>query len=277
MTYETRGLLSPDYLPCRYGASRLTFRGPRRRLDGDFVAVLGGSETYGKFIEEPFAALAERILGTPVVNFGCLNAGVDAFCHDAVILDAANRAKAVVVQVMGAQNMSNRLYTVHPRRNDRFLNASSLLKAVYREVDFTEFHFTGHMLSTLKSIDEQRYEMVRDELKQAWIARMCNLVQQINRPVFLLWFADHYAPQAGVTDDRDPLFVDDEMMGQLAAQTAGKIEVVASLAAKDEGTMRMQFDPIDRPAAAEQLSVLAHEEAADKLAKALEPVLKTSS
>ncbi len=36
---------------------------------------------------------------------------------------------------MGAQNLSNRFYAVHPRRNDRFLRASTLMKTIFREVD----------------------------------------------------------------------------------------------------------------------------------------------
>ncbi|MGX9356727.1 DUF6473 family protein [Roseobacteraceae bacterium S113] len=274
MTFDTRGPAGPDYLPCRYGASRLTFRGPRRKLDGDFVAVLGSTETYGKFIEDPFPNLVENHLSTRVVNFGCINAGVDAFAQDPVILEAANEASAVVVQLMGAQNMSNRLYRVHPRRNDRFVNASSLLKAVYREVDFTEFHFTRHMLSTLRNIDAQRFEMVREELKQAWRARMSLLVSQINKPVFLLWFANHFPPQPSDVDDLDPMFVDASMIEDIAPKTAGCIEVVSSAAARQEGVLRMRFDPMDRAAADEQLSVMAHEEAAEKLSLALSSVLK---
>jgi len=221
MTYDTRGPQAPDYLPCRYGGSRLIFRGPKRQLGGDYVAVLGGTETYGKFIESPYPQLVEEQNNIRMVNFGCVNAGVDAFVQDSIIMDAANMAQAVVIQIMGAQNMSNRLYTVHPRRNDRFVNASTLLKAVYREVDFTEFHFTRHMLTTLHTIDPTRFEMVREELKQAWSARMRLMISQINRPVLLLWFSEHHPPLAGETDTYDPMYVDAAMLEALGPQTAG--------------------------------------------------------
>jgi hypothetical protein len=61
----------------------------------------------------------------------------------------------------GAQNLSNRLYTVHPRRNDRFLRASGILRTIYRDVDFTEFHFTRHMLDHLRCLSEDRFDIVR--------------------------------------------------------------------------------------------------------------------
>ena len=67
-----------SYSPCRYGNSRILFRGPRRPLDRPYLAFIGGTETYGKFIEKPFPTLVETALRQPCVNFGCLNAGIDA-------------------------------------------------------------------------------------------------------------------------------------------------------------------------------------------------------
>ena len=57
MTYENLGQSALDYFPCRYGKSKLLFRGPRKRMAGEFLAMIGGTETYGKFIEKPFPAL----------------------------------------------------------------------------------------------------------------------------------------------------------------------------------------------------------------------------
>ena len=63
MAYEKLGHSPLDYMPCRYGASKLLFRGPRRVLEAPYVACLGGTETYGKFIEAPFPALIEAQTG----------------------------------------------------------------------------------------------------------------------------------------------------------------------------------------------------------------------
>jgi len=272
MTFETRGRQAPDYQPVRYGESRLIFRGPQRALRGSFIAALGGTATYGKYIEQPYPDLVEAELGLPVVNFGCVNAGVDAFVYDPVVMEAANAARAVVVQVMGAQNMSNRLYSVHPRRNDRFLDAAPLLKALYHDVDFTRFSFTRHMLASLRDIDPERFQRVREELKRTWTARMRRLLNGVSRPVLVLWFADHPPPAPGEPDAADPMFVDADMLDALAPATAGLVRVVASPAALEEGVARMAFDAMDHAAAQEQLPVLAHEEAARRLARALATV-----
>lgn len=272
MTYEPNGGPAPDYLPCRYGASRLVFRGPRRRLEGEYVAFFGGTETYGKFIEMPYPALTEEALGLTCVNFGCVNAGVDAFVNDTALLEAAGQARATVVQIMGAQNMSNRLYSVHPRRNDRFVNASSMLKAVYREVDFTEFHFTRHLLGELEAISPDRFRMVCEELQQAWLARMTLLLSRIKGPVVLLWLAQH-APSNDGAENRDPLFVTAEMLDVLRDRVAAVVEVGASAAARAKGTEGMLFGPMEEAAARELLNPAAHDEAAAALSGALAAVL----
>ncbi len=275
MAYEELGSNALEYFPCRYGKSKLLFRGPKRKLEGDYVAVLGGSETYGRFVERPYPALAEELLGRKVVNFGIGNAGLDVFAQDPTIRDACSRAKVTVIQIGGAQNMSNRFYAVHPRRNDRFLRASTLLKTVYRDVDFTEFNFTRHLLTALKRESAERFAMVEQELKEAWTARMKTLVSGIESDVVLLWLSDH-PPEACVTrttDGGDPLFVDRVMLREVSAYAAGVVEVVVSREEIAAGHERLVFGALEEPAAREMLGTVAHEKAAAALHSALAPLL----
>ncbi len=284
MSFDTTGLGGLDYFPCRYGRSRLLFRGPRQRLDGDYALFLGGTYTYGRFIETPFPALLEAGTGVRCVNFGWQNAGVDAFLNDITVMEIAAKARVTVVQVMGAQNMSNRFYSVHPRRNDRFLNASGVMKQLFRDVDFTEFSFNRHMLSVVRSLSADRYAMIREELKAAWLARMHHLLQTIGGRIILLWFADH-APavsedaahgaakrgRAEQGDDlgADPLFIDRSMIEALRPRVTEVVEVVASRAALEQGTQGMVFSPLEAPAAAGMLGPMAHQEAAVAMQPAL--------
>ena len=60
MTYDARGQGALDYLPCRYGVSRLLFRGPKSKLDHPYLAFIGGTETYGRFIADPFVHLVQK-------------------------------------------------------------------------------------------------------------------------------------------------------------------------------------------------------------------------
>ncbi|MBW4707309.1 hypothetical protein KX928_05865 [Roseobacter sp. YSTF-M11] len=274
MTYDVLGAGALDYAPCRYGNSRLLFRGPERRLDAPYVAFLGGTSTYGKFIKTPFPALVESDLGVNCVNFGICNAGVDVLTNDGFIADTCNGASATVIQVVGAQNLSNRFYTVHPRRNDRFVSASRLLKSIYPEVDFAEFHFNKHMLSCLYEVSKQRFAVVRDELQNAWTARMKLLTKRIESKVVLVWFADH-APlrsePVGLdpAQSRTPLFVTREMLDELRQSVAELVEVVATPEATAAGTEGMVFSQMEAMAAAEMLGPKAHGEVAVKLGEAL--------
>lgn len=273
MSYDLKRPGGLDYLPCRYGASKLLFRGPKRNLEEPFVAFLGGTETYGKFIKEPFPALVEQELAKTCVNFGQVNAGIDAFTQDPFIIDACAKAHTTVVQIVGAQNMTNRFYAVHPRRNDRFISTSTLLKTIYREVDFSEFHFTRHMLGRLYDVSPDRFETVRMELSQAWLARMRLLLKQIRGRSILLWFANQSPPgEADFLEEgigQDPLFVTREMMTEISPFATAVVEVLPSQEARAQGTEGMYYSDLEEPAAAEMMSPKAHEEAADAVLDAL--------
>ncbi len=275
MAYEALGEGALDYYPCRYGKSKLLFRGPKRKLDGAYVAVLGGTETYGKFLARPFTQMVEDALDHTVVNFGCVNAGVDVFTHDQSILDAANKAAVTVVQMTGAQNMSNRFYAVHPRRNDRFLRASNLLKTIYREVDFTEFNFTRHLLTSLHHASPDKFAMVEQELKEAWVARMKTLISKIESKVILLWMADH-TPQScarSSVDGTDPLFVGEEMINELRPFVSGVVEVEVTPDEIAAGREDMIFADLEEPATRCMLGAVAHARVAEALTSALRPYL----
>ena len=271
MAYQNLGEGALDYVPCRYGKSKLLFRGPKRKLGGTFVAALGGTETYGKFIARPFPVLTEDLLGAPVVNLGCVNAGIDVFANDQTVIDACSQAEVTVIQITGAQNMSNRFYAVHPRRNDRFLRASNLLKTIYREVDFTEFNFTRHLLTALKAASADKFAMVEQELKEAWVARMKTLVSKIDSKVVLLWLADHTPDDwtSCTVDGSDPLFVDRQMLHEVEPFTSALVEVVVTQDELTAGFDDMVFTDLEEPAAHGMLGTVGHA----KAAHALQPVL----
>lgn len=275
MTYSERGKSGLEYYPCRYGQSKMLYRGPRRSLKDDYVAFLGGTETYGRFIRTPFPALVEKVLRKPCVNFGALNAGLDLYLNDPTAMDAAQRARATVIQIMAAQNMSNRYYMVHPRRNDRFLRASTKLQDLYPEVDFTDFNFNRHMLSHLRKISEDRFETVVSELRMAWLSRMKHILTVLRQPVYLMWFAQSAPSQTPVTDvEGEPLFIDRQMIEALRPRCAGIIEVTISDEALKSGTEGMVFNEFEACAAQELLGPRAHEDAADALTNVLEELLQ---
>ena len=272
MAYAYPGDGALDYFPCRYGKSKVLFRGPRRDLSREFCAVLGGTETYGKFVAAPYASLVEEATGIPMVNLGCANAGVDVFSNDPTLIGIADRAAVTVVQIVGAQNMSNRFYSVHPRRNDRFLHASQMLKTLFREVDFTEFNFTRHMVRTLQARAPEKFECVAEELRVAWVARMKQLLERIGGQTVLLWMADHRPVPAGsmIRLDRDPILIDAGMIAAVKGHATDYVEVVPSREARAQGVAGKAFAPLEEPAAALVPGPAEHRE----VARALVPVIQ---
>ncbi|MFK7879345.1 DUF6473 family protein [Roseobacter sp.] len=278
MTYDVLGAGALDYAPCRYGNSKLIFRGPERRMDVPYVAFLGGTATYGKFIKCPYPALVESDLGVNCINFGISNAGVDVLLNDLMLAEASNRSEVTVLQIIGAQNLSNRFYTVHPRRNDRFVAASPLLSTIYPEVDFAEFHFTKHMLSCLFQVSKERFSAVRGELQMAWVARMKLLLKRIKGRKVLIWISDHapLSEEAFVLDPakaKTPLFVTQEMLDTLMPLANRFVEVVVTPEAIAAGTEGMVFSQMEAMAASEVLGPKAHGEVALKLGKTLHDLL----
>lgn len=263
MSFELPGAGVPEFLLCRYGASKLMCRGPRRKLDAPYVAFLGGSETFGKFVEQPFVALVEQALGKRCVNLGSVNSGLDAYVQDPDIVSIASEARLTVIQVMGAQNLSNRYYRVHPRRNDRFLAASPSLGKIYRNVDFTEFHFNKHLLGSLKRASPEQFLIVQEELQQAWLGRMRLLLGALIRKPLLLWL--RYEPEPESSLGAKPLLVRREMLEELSPDIAGIVEVPVECTKTADEMNKMKFGPMQGPVAAHMIGPTMHRTIANQV------------
>lgn len=249
---------------CTYGVSRVAFRGPNRPTTGRYVVFLGGSQTFARYVPNPFPDMIETEIGEVCVNLGCHSAGPDVFLHDTAVQALCHDAALTVIQVMGAANLSNRFYKVHPRRNDRFIAPEAALKALYPEVDFTEFAFVGHLLAKLVAVDPVRFEQVRKVLQVTWVRRMKALIGKATAPVVLLWFAPR-APDAErarvASPANEPLFVNRAMFESLRPHVAHSVEVVARCG----DTAGMVHAPLELLAAQDTLGVVAHKMAAKAL------------
>jgi len=268
MTYEMKGAQALDYRYCHYGTSRLAFRGPQKALTGPYAVFLGGTETFGRFVERPYPALLEPMLGVPCVNLGLPNSGIDAYLRDPEVLEIVRRACFVVVQATGVQFNSNRYYTVHPRRNDRVIGPTPLMRQVFRETDFTEFNFTRHLVLAMAERAPDRFDSLLREMQSVWVERMRQLLSGAKGVAFLLWFSEHVpaAHHTSLTEEREPWGVDRSLMTKALVQDAQLLEVVPSPRARALGTEGMVFTPLDLPATVGLPGPAAHREAADIIA-----------
>ena len=271
MTMHLTGAAALDDPICHYPGSALPVRGPCAELSDPYLAFLGGSETFGRFVAVPFPALLDRLLGTSCINLGSINAGLDAMLSDPGVMRIAARADLTVLQLPGAQNLSNQYYRVHPRRNDRFLRPRRRLAALYPEVDFTEFHFTKHLVTTLHRRGPGRFAPILDDLRALWIARMEQLLHRLDGRVLLLWLQyQDDRPQTEEPLGPDPLLVTRAMIERVRPLARGLVEVPvvpAGLLAGETGKMR--YGPLQTPAAEHMLGPSMHKRIAARLAEAV--------
>ncbi len=262
-----------DYFPCRYGASKAVFRGPGCDLSRPYVAVLGGSPTFGKYVDRPYPALVEQALGQPVANLGGLNAGPDFYLSDLGLLDVAAGAAVAVVQVTGAEALSNPYYTVHSRRNDRFLAATPLLRDLFPTVDFTDIHFTRHLLQVLERSDAAAHAQVVRGLKDNWLVRMRLLLDRLPKRRVLLWLADAAPPTHADRLDPAPPFIDQRLLDALRPDVSDLIIATPSPRARAMARFDMTYPETEAALAACLPGAAVHAEVAAQLAPALRALL----
>lgn len=264
------GAAAPVDVTCRYDGSKLLFRGPVRDLANPYLACIGGTETFGRFVPVPFPERLESRLGMACVNLGSAHAGLEALSGDRALADLAARAERCILQLPGAQGVSNRFYRVHPRRNDRFIAASEDLAALYPEVDFTDIHFTGHLLARLRQLSPDRFEPVRAELCAQWRRGMRQMLDRLGDRTLLLWLqhqtpAGDKAPALGC----EPLLVTGEMVSELGGRCAAVVTVPVRAAGESEELGDMIFGLLQEPAAEHMIGPATHESIAWRLLKTL--------
>jgi hypothetical protein len=262
MSYEGNRI-DLNYYPCRYGASRTVFRGPRVSTDGPYTVVIGGSEVYGKHIEDPFCdQLAERT-GRQVLNLGIVNAGVDVFLNDDALMEVVSGAECVIVQAMGAGNMSNRFYSVHPRRNDRFLKQTAHMEKLFPSIDFSDFSFMRHMLHALRDRAPDAFGTLVEELQDHWIARMRDLLGCVRGQRVLLWIEKRSDEGLG----HEPLFVTADMMQQLEDRIDKVVHWNTSKDIGGNGDLKSTIQEMELVQPSTVLSQTAHDSIATVLSK----------
>lgn len=223
-----------DYKMYRFGRSRQIFRGPQPDLRGHYIACVGGSYTFGRFVDSPFPLILGEELGLTSLNLGADGAGPGFFLGDPEVKQAAADARLCIVQIMSASSISNRMFTVRPRRNLRLHEVSELMCGVFPEVEFDRFAFVRPMLKHLEKLDPERFKLVENEMKNAWIGRTQTLLSSLQTRSILFWFArrapEEPAPEADVdsTSTAYPEYVDRAMIDTVKQVADGYVECVTS-------------------------------------------------
>ena len=118
------------------------FRGPKKSCKPCYGICLGGADTFGGKVPDPFSAMLEREMCLPNLNLCAQHSGAGFYTEDDAIHEIIENAQVVLIEALSIVNQSNPFYRVHPRRNDRFVTAVGLLYDLSPETDFVECHFT---------------------------------------------------------------------------------------------------------------------------------------
>ena len=209
--------------------SRLQLRAAPEQLDPRMWAALGGSLTLAKDMGEPWPQSLARRRGGSVLNMGLAQGGPETLLAEPALIGLARQARLRVIEIPDAINLSNPLYRVHWRRNDRFLDAAPALRRLYPEVDFTDHAFTRHMLLRLQQLGPSRFAQVTEVLRRVWVLRMRQLIDAVGGGM-LLWVAGREVlprdlMQGRPIDDDAPALVDAEMLAMLASRCGDPVNV----------------------------------------------------
>lgn len=219
-----------DYRLYRFGTGQLRFRGPCPDLNEGYVVIVGGATAFGPGARRPFAYAITQQLPFPVLNLGYPASGPDLYLSDPVLQVAIAKARAMVLVPPCALSLTNRLYRVHPRRNDRVIEFGEAMRQRCAGFDLENIVFVGHLARTLSEVDPVTFSELVAEVKAAWVARMSSLMRLSAGRTVLLWAARH--PPADVLMpvidqlQRHPPLVDQQMMDTIAVDAARVVECV---------------------------------------------------
>lgn len=182
LAYQERDIEIVDYQIYRHEETGLWLRGPQpeRLEEGRYIACLGGAQTFGCFCNKPFTRLLQEALNFPVVNYGVGGAGPSFFLQQEKIFGTLNKAVCTIIQVMSGRSESNSVFDTGglayiTRRSDgcRLGAREAYQRLLWRKMIF----------------GRKDLKRIIAETRENWIRNYQSLIEKIEGPVVLFWFA----------------------------------------------------------------------------------------
>ncbi|HSF92998.1 MAG TPA: DUF6473 family protein [Paracoccaceae bacterium] len=247
MPYGIEKSIEDDIMFYRFGRAQQVYRAPKPNLRRPYCAFIGGSETFGKQVQSPFPAILQRQTGIQVGNWGTPGAGPGFFLKDPAVIEVASNARMSIIQLMSPMALSNRMYQVYPRRNQRLFGAGNALLHLYPEVDFSQFRYVHRMLWKLHQLDPDRFAIVMSEVQSAWLARTTELLEMIEGHKILLWLHHPSIDQAVPTGAYQALRVLVEETVEVSLAGVDHPEICAEPVSMDAAAHRKVADALRGP------------------------------
>jgi hypothetical protein len=174
--YQQRDARFIDYELYELPGVNGVFRGPPVRSDS-YIACLGAAQTFGRFVPLPFPRLIAGDLAIETLNLGRGGVGPAFPLSSPELMNYANRARAVIVQVFSGRSQSSSRF----RLSGFGVTGVNLITGMESSVD--EF-FTWALEN-----DSQLAREIVIETREAYLRNMERLLDLIRPPKILLWFS----------------------------------------------------------------------------------------
>jgi hypothetical protein len=179
--YQPRDWNVVDYQEFRLPGFDVPFRGPgfdpATVERGSFFTCIGAAQTYGCLYERPFPTLLSQSIGLPVLNLAVGGAGPGFYGQYDILIDAMNRGRFVILQVMSGRSEANSRF-----EPDGY-------------VEFVKERSTGERMTS----SEAWHRIAAEELDKAdrylnqtrarWVVSSRNLIIRLKVPVILFYFS----------------------------------------------------------------------------------------
>lgn len=176
--YQQADIRLVDYQLTRIPSVGMKVRGeftPSR----PYGVVVGAAQTFGRFVENPFASILADDAGIQVLNLGFSGAGPSLFLYRPALLKLINGASFVVVQAMSGRSVSNHAFEV--AENQGRLKEYASGKVIWAEDLYAK---------VISQSDKRKAIALRAENRAQWIRETIELLSAITvEKKCLFWFS----------------------------------------------------------------------------------------
>src|SRR5580692_10888492 len=237
--YEAEDAGIVDYGYTTLEGCSFAIRGAVERGDnGRNIACLGSAATFGRYIEQPYPQRIGEMLHANVTNLGFGGARFETYLKEPATLAFCKASDLVVLELMSARSYRCDLFQPRShlgglgaigRRYADMISAKTPQSPLLQDRLFVDRAYEWGT----KNLKWDELLAIRTQLLDVYRSDAIRLIQEIGRPVVLLWISQrsmNAKPQEGSLDSYScgfPHFVDRETVQALRPHVVGLVEVVS--------------------------------------------------
>ncbi|MBT5754218.1 MAG: hypothetical protein HOI41_04550 [Acidimicrobiaceae bacterium] len=212
-----------DYELWSISGGNANLRGPRPVFaDRPYIVFTGAAQTFGRFVEKPFAEQVGKLLEMPALNLGLSGAGPEVFLQSEELKGVIAGAELHFCQVLSARSVSAGLFEC--QKNNGVLKFLAGKRA-------GEIMLAAQAFAVLRDeYGETAYREQIEASQRAWVERYRKLLSARKSPTYLLWISTQPIGHVGESVGEGspvgefPHFVTPTMIDEISSDTNGVID-----------------------------------------------------